>query len=132
MRILQVIHDFLPRHAAGSELYCFYLSKELARRHEVSLLFTETDASRPQYDLTTGEYEGLATFEVVNNQRYGKFEETYADPNMERLFERVLDDVQPDVVHLQHLLFHSIHYISIAKGRGIPGRTAENCESENS
>ena len=43
MRILQVIHDFLPHHAAGSELYTFYLAKELQKRHSVYVMFTEVD-----------------------------------------------------------------------------------------
>ena len=30
MRILHAIHDFLPRHRAGSELYAFHLCRELA------------------------------------------------------------------------------------------------------
>jgi hypothetical protein len=30
MRILQVIHDFVPQHVAGSELYCYYLARALA------------------------------------------------------------------------------------------------------
>ncbi len=49
MRILQVIHDFLPHHAAGSELYCYYLSKQLSKRHSVYLMFTEVDHAKPQY-----------------------------------------------------------------------------------
>jgi len=32
MKILQVIHDFLPRHRAGSELYTYKLSKELVKK----------------------------------------------------------------------------------------------------
>ena len=32
MRILHAIHDFLPRHRAGSEIYAFELARELSRR----------------------------------------------------------------------------------------------------
>lgn len=120
MRILQVIHDFLPHHAAGSELYCFYLSKQLAKRHSVYLLFTEVDHAKPQYYRRRSTYMGLPFYEVVHNHNYRRFEDTYADPKMEQAFSQILDEVQPDVVHLQHLLNHSINYISIAKKRGIP------------
>jgi hypothetical protein len=120
MRILQVIHDFLPHHAAGSELYCFYLSKQLAKRHSVYLMFTEVDHAKPQYYHRRSSYMGLPVYEVIHNHIYRRFEDTYADPKMDQVFTRILDEVRPDVVHLQHLLHHSIQYISIAKKRGIP------------
>ena len=47
LRILQTIHDFLPRHRAGSEIYAAELCRELARRH-------------PHDELTPREREVLA------------------------------------------------------------------------
>ena len=120
MRILQVIHDFLPHHAAGSELYCFYLSRELAREHSVHLMFTEADHAKPQYSYRRSSYSGIPYFEVTHNHVYRRFEDTYADPKMDRVFEKILDEVRPDVVHFHHLLNHSINYLGIAKRRGIP------------
>jgi len=120
MRILQVIHDFLPHHAAGSELYTFYLAKELQKRHSVYVMFTEVDHAKAQYHYRRSSYQGLPFYEVVHNHRYRRFEDTYADVRMDRVFSRILDEVRPDVVHLQHLLNHSLGYIAIAKQRGIP------------
>ena len=37
MRILHAIHDFLPRHRAGSEIYAAELCRELSARHHVTL-----------------------------------------------------------------------------------------------
>ena len=46
MRILIVLHDYLPRHTGGSEIHAHQTALELARRgHEVSALFTERDLS---------------------------------------------------------------------------------------
>ena len=47
MRILHAIHDFLPRHRAGSEIYAFELARELSRRAEVSVLAAESDPAVP-------------------------------------------------------------------------------------
>ena len=41
MRILHAIHDFLPAHAAGSEIYAFNLCRELAKRHVVHVVAAE-------------------------------------------------------------------------------------------
>jgi len=35
LRVLHAIHDFLPRHQAGSEIYAAALCRELMRRHHV-------------------------------------------------------------------------------------------------
>jgi glycosyltransferase involved in cell wall biosynthesis len=121
MRILQVIHDFVPQHVAGSELYCYYLAGALAeRRHSVHVFFTEFDCSRPQYSYRRSTVGALTCHEVVHNHEHASFVETYLNPRMDERFERLLADERPDVVHLHHLLNHSLNYPRIAKRRGIP------------
>jgi glycosyltransferase involved in cell wall biosynthesis len=83
-------------------------------------MFTEVDHAKAQYHYRRSSYQGLPIYEVVHNHIYRRFEDTYADARMDRVFSRVLDEVRPDVVHLQHLLNHSLGYIAIAKQRGIP------------
>ena len=44
MKVLTIVHQFLPKHAAGSEYYTYYLAKALqARGHDLHLLTTEID-----------------------------------------------------------------------------------------
>ncbi len=121
MKILQVIHDFLPRHRAGSEIYTYKLSKELVKKgHEVTLFFTEARRGTAQYTLREGTYDGLPYFEAIVNRDYADFEETYDNPAMDALFVRVLARTRPDIIHIQHLINHSFNYISIAKKRSTP------------
>ena len=75
MRILHVIHDFLPRHQAGSELYALRLARELARRHDVRILCAEYDPSRPHLSVSARECDGLPVVELVNNWRFASFAE---------------------------------------------------------
>ena len=120
MRILQVIHDFLPNHQAGSELYCFHLSKALqARGHTVQLFYSEIDHERPNYSVRDGEYEGLPFREIVNNHAYQDFEDTYLNPAIERAFAALLDCYQPDIVHFHHLLSLSYGIVGQCQERGI-------------
>jgi len=120
MRILQVVHLFLPRARGGVEVYTHHLSRELARGHDLALFFTEHRPGTPSYTLDRIDHEGIPAWRAVNNKNYRSFEETYRDARMERLFERVLDEFRPDVIHLQHLLYHSLGYVRIARDRGIP------------
>jgi glycosyltransferase involved in cell wall biosynthesis len=120
MRILMVVHYFLPRHLAGTELYTFRLARELQKEHEVALFFSELDATAPSYTVRTGTYQGLPFTEVVNNHTYWRFRETYANPRLEPLFTTVLDAYRPDVVHIQHLYNLSLGFLSLLRRRRIP------------
>lgn len=121
MKILQVIHDFLPRHQAGSELYCYHISKELQRLgHQVHLFYSEIDHDQSSYTLRTGNYDGLPFWEIINNHDYKTFEETYRNPAVEKLFQSLLDEFKPDAVHFHHLLSLSYGCVRLCKERHIP------------
>ena len=121
MRILVVVHQFLPRDSAGTEVYAHRLAKALqARGHELSVYYTVRDPARPQYALRRGVYDGLPFFEVVHNHEFPDFRSVYKDARMEQHLRTVLDAVRPDVVHVQHLHLHSIGYPEIIKERGLP------------
>ena len=120
MRILQVVHDFLPKHRAGAEIYTYNVSRLLARDHDVHIFYTQHEPARRQYSVARGEYEGLPFTRVINNHCQRRFEETYNNPRMDAIFEKLLDDFRPDMVHFQHLMYHSANYVAIAKRRGIP------------
>jgi glycosyltransferase involved in cell wall biosynthesis len=121
MKVLEVIHDFLPRHQAGSELYCYHISKQLQKSgHDVRLFYTEIDHSRPQYSVRTGEYDGLPFWEIVNNHTYRHFQETYDNPTLENVFAEVLDVFCPDCVQFHHIMSLSYGCVRLCKERGMP------------
>ena len=121
MKILFVVHDFLPQHRAGTEVYTAQLAKRLMERgHAVRILATEKDISRPHLTLTSRTWEGLEVSELVNNHFYGNFEETWDWPPATEAFARVCDEFQPDVVHVMHLLYHSLGVVEEADRRGLP------------
>ena len=67
LRLLHAIHDFLPRHRAGSEIYAFELCRELSRRHDVFVVTTDYDLAAPHGTIRWRAYEGLPVIEIVNN-----------------------------------------------------------------
>jgi len=121
MRILEVLHFFLPKHSAGTEVYTDSLVQELARRgHDVHLFFSEKVLSSTNYSLQQREHHGIPCHVVINNLLYDSFRETFENPEIEHVFNRVLDAVKPDVIHFQHLMLLSLGLPRIAKARGIP------------
>lgn len=120
MRVLHAIHDFLPRHQAGSELYAWQLAREQRRRHDVRILCAEYDRARADLSVATREYEGVPVVELVNNWAFSSFAESYRSERVGAVLARVLDDVAPDVLHVHSLLNLTMDLPALAARRGIP------------
>jgi glycosyltransferase involved in cell wall biosynthesis len=119
MRILHAIHDFLPRHRAGSEIYACDLAREQSGRHDVFVVAAEYDPSTAHGTLRWRMHDGLTVIELVNNWECRGFHETYASPRLNAQLEHVLDATAPDVLHVHNLLNLSVDLPSIARARGI-------------
>ena len=100
LRLLHAIHDFLPRHVAGSEIYAFELCRELARRHDVFVVTAEYDPAARHGTIRWRAYEGLPVIEIVNNWEADRFEDTYASARMTSQLTHVLDATRPQVLHV--------------------------------
>lgn len=119
MRILHAIHDFLPRHRAGSEIYAFELARELSRRADVFVLAAEYDPATAHGTIRWRSYEGLTVVEIVNNWQFRSFDETYTSDRINAQLSHVLDATAPDVLHVHNLLNLSFDLPRLARERGI-------------
>ena len=119
MRILHAIHDFLPRHRAGSEIYACDLACEQSKRHDVFVLSAEYDPSTAHGTLRWRQYNGLTVIEIVNNWEFSRFEETYASERVNAQLRHVLAATSPDVLHVHNLLNLSFDLPRLARARGI-------------
>jgi glycosyltransferase involved in cell wall biosynthesis len=120
LNVLHAIHDFLPRHQAGSEIYAFELCRELSARHQVWILCADFDPARRHGEVTWRVHAGLPVVEIVNNWVCRSFDETYRSPRIGGQLGHVLDAVQPDVLHVHNLLNLSFDLPAQARARGIP------------
>ena len=122
MRILQVVHSFLPDNFAGTEVYTYRLSKALQNMgHEVSVFFRRNDPGKGEYSLTPGMYDDIPTFALNHTlNRTSSFQDTYLDKDIDNKFASLLDSLKPDVVHIEHLLFLSLGIIKESRKRSIP------------
>ena len=119
LRLLHAIHDFLPRHVAGSEIYALELCRELARRHDVFVVTAEYDPAARHGTIRWRAYEGLPVIEIVNNWEADRFEDTYASARMTSQLTHVLDATRPQVLHVHNLLNLSFDLPRVARARGI-------------
>lgn len=121
MKILQIVHSFVPYTFAGTEVYTYRLSKEQAQRNEVYVFFRINNPRLKEYSLNENNLEGIKTYNVNHTFNHCvSFCETYDNENIDRVFSRLVDKIKPDIIHLQHLLFLSLGIIKETKKRNIP------------
>lgn len=119
MKILQVIHGYPMRYNAGSEVYTQGLCQALADEHEVHVFTRQENAFLPEYAMQEERdpADPRVTLHVINMARA---RDGYSHRAVDDAFARLLDDLQPDVVHIGHLNHLSTSLVFAAKERSIP------------
>ena len=126
MKVVLVVHKFLPRHVGGTEVYTYELAKELSKRHEVYIFCREEGFSEKEFVEQDERHNGLKIRRVYYNllgwkaNPFHLFISTFKNSLIERSFGRLLDEICPDVVHIQHVMDMSAGLITVARQRGIP------------
>lgn len=119
MKILVVLHDYLPRHTGGSEIHAHQSARELARRgHAVTALYTERDLGARDGELRVGALDGVRTLEVVHQREYADVRESWEQERSLTLFRAQLAALRPDVVHFHHLAIWGSRCIPAARASG--------------
>ncbi len=122
MKILQVVHTFLPESVGGTEVHTLQLARDLAPRHEVAVFYRIYAPKRCDLELLESTYDGLRVYRLVNNFTWCRaplFD--YFCPGAEGPFLAALDRFRPDLIHFQHLGGGlSTSFLSLAAARGLP------------
>lgn len=122
MRILMVSHAFLPESMGGVENHIRQLARYLIEDgHQVGVFYRLHAPGKAEYCLIEGKWEGIQIFKVVHNFTKGMYTPfSYYDRKIEERFLHVVDQFQPDIVHIHHLGGLSTSLIGAAKRHGLP------------
>ena len=125
MRVLHVGSGFRPWRRGGLVAYVEDLADaQVLRGDQVSYFF-----SGRQYPLARGprlrrwHRDGVHMLEVLNSPLYDHGRQPdleLAEPRIEKLFERVLDELRPDVVHVQELAGLPSSILDVTRRRNVP------------
>ena len=121
LSLLFVLHGFPPDTWAGTEIYTLNLALELQRRGHRVTLFVRSPARTPdEQELSVLEesVQGLRVMRLVRRLEQKRLADSFVEPAVERIFERLLDTEQPDVVHFQHLIHTSVGLVDVAHAAG--------------
>ncbi len=120
MRILQIVHQYLPEHVGGTELYTQWLTKGLQEQGHTVAVFTRRDRVGQGWDLQHVDQVlvyGAWAGEMTATQRYLA---TLRNAALVDAFGQILDHFQPDLVHVQHLMGLPTAIMDVVQARGIP------------
>ena len=119
MRVMLVSHRMPPDAVAGVERYTQSLASELMDRGDVVTVVTRRPGSNEKLshiiDETLDPVRGGRLARICGGEaQHGRFGAFESHQRLERLFERVLVETAPDVVHFNHLLDLSPRFLEIA------------------
>jgi len=119
VKILQVVHDYLPEHVGGTEVHAHQVACVLsAKGHDVVCAYTERDTNAPAGELRELKLDGVRLLECVHQREYGDVRETWRQDDAARSFAAILERERPDVVHFQHFANWGARCISHARDMG--------------
>ena len=123
LSILYVVHGFPPDTWAGTEVYTLYLAQAMqARGHRVTVLTRVPADARelPDFHVEQAEFEGLRVLRMTHRLAHANVRESYHQPRAEQAFREVLTELQPQLVHFQHLIHLSAGLVRLARDSGLP------------
>lgn len=122
MRILQVVHQFPPQRVGGTEIYTQNLSCALAQRgHEVTVFHREEGGGPREEEIVSPPLKVHKVYYPLSGANpLEAFLLSFRNRFIERSFARLLDRLEPQVVHFQHLKDLSLGLVTLAHRRGLP------------
>ena len=123
MKITFFVHCFFPDHFYGTETYTLDLARHYqAWGHDITVVSAIFQGEPSAAELITRyEYQGIKVVCIDKNHLpHSCVKETYYQPNMRPVLEKVLSDLRPDVIHVTHLINHTAALLEITAKLGIP------------
>lgn len=120
MRILHLVHQYLPEYVGGVELYTQSLASGLASSgHDSAVFYRRSHVGRGCAMRMDGVLPVWAAWdgEVTPARR---FLASFYAPAVARAFAQSLDAFRPDLIHIQHLMGLPLSLLHLIQQRGIP------------
>lgn len=123
MKIALYVHCFFPRHFYGTEAYTLALAKEMAAAGHEPVVVATVPFGEPGQETAIEEYsyEGIRVVSIDKNFFPNRcVRDSYEQPALRHLHERLLRKLRPDVVHVCHLIGHTTALLDAARRMNIP------------
>ena len=120
MKVLHLVHQYLPESVGGTELYTEALAQALAERGWQSAVFYRSYRAGSQ--LVVDAAAPVSTYAASGGvlDPALRFLATWRHPQLHAHWESALDSFRPDLVHVQHLMGLPLSLLAVLRERSIP------------
>jgi glycosyltransferase involved in cell wall biosynthesis len=123
MKIAIFVHCFFPEHFYGTETYTLNIATNLSKLGHSVTVVAGTFYGEPSRGeaLSSYIYNGVEVMVIDKNFFPNRrVRDTYVQPEMSEVLRSVLTKLQPDVIHVTHLINHTAVLLSLAHEMHIP------------
>lgn len=123
MKIALFVHCFFPDHFYGTETYTLQLARWYQiHGHSVTVVTAVFQGeTRRESLLSEYQYEGISVLVIDKNfVPHSRVKETYYQTEMAGPLDSVLSRLDPDIIHVTHLINHTAVLLEVARTRAIP------------
>lgn len=123
MKIALYVHCFYPDHIYGTEAYTLTVAHGLRELGHEVVVVTAVFAGEPPQNTFIDEYEweGFPVYSMDKNRfPHRNIRDTYDQPEMRTIHERMLRHIRPDIVHVTHLINHTTALLEVTAAMKIP------------
>lgn len=120
MKILHLVHQYLPDQVGGTELYTQWVAHQLAGRgHRVDIFYRRYCDGAGLDSRSDGPVRVWTAWSGQMSPSR-RFWATFQEKAIADAFCRVVDRVQPDLVHIQHLMGLPVTMVDYLRQDGLP------------
>ena len=119
MHILHIVHQYLPDKIGGTELYTQTLARHLVSlNHEVTIVVPSSSSA----SLDPKTEDGVRVYRIPVPQRSATavFLNTFRQSTIKQAFQQIVDNEEPDIIHIQHLMGWPASVVDFIAARHIP------------
>lgn len=120
MHVLHLVHQYMPEYVGGAELYTRWLTHALSQRgHQITIFYRRSAEGVGQEDRTENGVHVRAVWSGLLSPTH-RFLATFGDTLMMRAFKCVLEETNPDLIHIQHLMGLPAALLRPIRQQGLP------------
>ena len=120
MNILYIVHNFPPKHWAGTEVYTYNIAKESMKRgHTANVYCWEYLVDEPDFSTVDEEFEGIDIHRIMRDRTSFSHME-FTNKQVEKDFKSFIKNKRYDMAHITHLFGLSVKLIDIMREKNIP------------